>query len=270
MGKGAGSCGARGAMSLQGVGNPITATGEHSSAMHKKALKQAERDARYLDGVRILSRQALEFCYWDDKEIHHLDEFCDEINAVTAKERQVASDAVEYLATEGWATMREYVPTITEGVNKHLGKATVDFKITPAEETKFDHINDGDDIITQRQDAYRLRDGAKQAISELAASSTYAPQVFDYLASEDPYSPNQAHFAEELGYTSTEISRAVQELQGSSLMDKVEGKNNNGYPSFKTTPTYYKLTPLGIATRELMQEQAAASPSMAALMAEDD
>lgn len=263
MGKGAGTCGARSAMSLQADGGNKTSSAKPAAV---KAFKRAEADAYYHAGVLDLARKAWHRAWWQEETRHSLEEFCQEIQATGSQQQPAMEAALDHLAKNGWIEKREFTPLVTDDTGSKQGKRVVDFQITTAGLTAYDDVDKIDNIIEERQRAYQLGDLAFENIASLATSKTCAPQLLDYLAQVKPDQPNQAHFAEQLGETTPAVSKAVKELLAAGLVYHHKGSNGNYWT--QGTPTHYQLSFLGKTTHDLMQEQAAASPSMAALMAE--
>lgn len=260
MGKGAGTCDARSAMSLQ-----VAAGLPQSKAKQKSELRQLEEQARvynqlFTSALPVL--EALSYCY-PAYSAMELEELQSVVTEGTTKQKQAMQQGLDFLIEQGWVKRGDDV-SASGHYKTPAGMPSVAYKITLQGEERHEDWLRVEEEIDDRQRVFERREQAARVLEKIWPGDTCALEVIDYLGAVTPHRPNQAHLAEELGRTRAEISRAIKLLQHLNLLSKQGGKQSYYF----NRPTFYEFTDTGAAAYDLTQEERNNSPSMTALMAE--
>jgi hypothetical protein len=261
MGKGAGQCEARAAMSLQPAREPVAVETPRQEKIRK------EREALH-------EQRLIHFLRWS----HSLEEVAENLFAKTGPKSLARAEAfIDELVLCGWVEKAEHVATIHTTNGARAGARAISYEVTTkGEKERLALMQAESDRRNEEYEQYwlackadeekRMIAAGRDSLKELEQTSPLAQQIVDYMVREGPQHPNQAHFATELGAGAKEVREALDELRQIGITERAKARKN--YWKTTTTTTYYQLGHYGRCVKLVMEAQAGESPSMVALMSE--
>lgn len=247
MGKGAGQCGARSAMSLQSAGEAVVV---ESPQMRSARTRRQERFHEH-------SRIALE-------QNRYLNALASRLfGKQTPSTLKKTEGFVDQLTALGWTTKSEAITRTFSKAGASPLQRQVRYEITAEGRLEVECRKQALRHQLADYESRRQQKHAEQAIKTLQTLSPVAQQVMDFIAKEQPRHPNQARLRRELAVSVSEMSSAINALLKHSILKREPTRYSAGKGLI---PAHYMITSPVFKQALLAGEKE--SPSMAALMSD--